>query len=350
MSRQIAINPWSPIKVNAGYKRIQLHTRSIQERLAYASRIGTLCALADVVMVTLIDSHIHQAYRCATDGGLMRQGMKATMNALLDATRMMMIFAKQKDEDTFMAIMFDLFPFASRRFMCDGGGVNNQLIYTFDKSSNGVVRRIFDELMCLTTEQKEKHTELCAHLLIISMLSDIGIKLYNRFASEQNALLAGEVVFDRRKSPHYEKYIYLVNIAMKHVRFDVQKSIPDEPYSRINGLAQELERLFSSESMCNMCSKIAYKLCMFYIEYAVAHLRIDLANHRVDEKYLKPIVDLIGERDTRYLLRFLRGLPLKDPVGQDVWEYAENLPKSGRSKTLDRLRQRAMEKLNQHME
>lgn len=347
---QVRINRYSPAYIQPEYKRVKLRARSLEERVQDANRIGTVYAIVDVVMVSLIDSYIHQAHRCATESGLMRHSMKSAMNSLLDATRTMMINAKLMDTETFMYVMFTLFPFAKKRFTEDGGGVRDEFVASFDRRSDRLVSRMHEAMMRLTAETREQHADLCAHLLMIHLLSHKGIQLYNSYAGSQNSLLAGEIVLDRRKSMHYEKYLHLTRIAMKEIGFSVEKEIPDDKYEAIDSMHKEMDELFGMDHMMKLCSEIAYKSCMTYIEYSVACLRTDLeVDGRVDDNYLKTIVTMIGKRDTGYLLRFLRRMPTPEEQGMDIWEYAQHLPDGGRSKTLDRLRRKSMAVLNQSM-
>ena len=350
MSWMVRINKYSPVRLRADYKRIPLRAGSLNDRMKDASRIGFICSVSDVIMVSLIDSYIHQAYRYAADNGLMRFRLKSAMNELRDATHTMQVSADRMDTEMYMDIMFALFPFASKRFVADGGGVKDEFVAGFERTSNRVVARMHDVLLDLANGHRLNYPELCAHLLLITTLSNLGNQMYNVYAAKQDDLMAGEVVLERRKSKHYDKYLHLAQIILRQMGMDMKQMVSDDVVQSTDSLYQEAAECLGIDKMEKLCSEVAFKGCMTYIEYAVACLRVDLeVTGRVDEEYLKPVVGLIGQRDAGYLIRFLRRLPMPEEQDVDLWEYAQQLPKAGRSKTLDRLRRKSLAILNQEM-
>lgn len=340
----------TPLRLSGGNGRLKLHEAPLQERLMEANRVGVVCAISDVIMVSLVDSFIHQAHRYAREHGLMRFRLKSLLNELTEASRVMLIRSKQLDTEVFMEIMFSVFPFARRRFIEDGGGVKDEFVSVFERKSGSVASRIHAELLRMTSTDVKQHPQLAAHLLAVNIFANMGLQVRDIYAAKQNAILAGDVAISRQSSLHYEKYVRLSSLAMKEIGFSMEREVPDEDYEGVRKLHEEMAEHFSVGSMVEMCAEIAFKSCMTYIEYAVACLRVDLEKPgRVDEAYLKPIVSLIGRRDTGYLTRFLRRLPMPEAQGVDIWEYAQQLPMAGRSKTLDRLRRKTMAILNQNM-
>lgn len=308
--------------------RISLHARPLMERVGRADALNGYLLIIEIILSGELQRFAKRVADAIREEGLYRQQVKRQTNLLAEQVNDLQKRCMIADAEVMLSRVFEIMPSYSRAYIGEGGGVAVRFQTAFSKISSDVTQRTFICNKQLLDRCSAPHSLIMANLLTLQQIAEVGVCAYDAIATQQDALLFGDVVVHRNKYRHHEAVIHQAACLL-----DAMGGVPSyEGCSKELGdrdaLLKQMIDYLSGEKFEHLVNISFRTVLMEYTEFVLASICMDLHGGTLPDGVIDAVRTRLGsEEQALQLMNELRAVHVPD--GVEAWDFAEEIPEGG---------------------